>query len=295
MTIKKSHKNKAIIIGASMAGLLAARICANHFEEVILLEKDKIFPEMKQRRGVPQGYQLHILLSKGLENVSELFPGIISILKTKGAISGDFGQHLKWYSGNDFRPQCETGLETIMMSRPLLENTIRVQLLKKKNITLIDQTNFKGFIKRGNRITGVETERGIFNADLVIDARGFASRLLADLSKLGYPKPEVEKVKVNVKYTSCIFPRDAHFQTMLNIDARPPLNSKHGTAQPIENDKMIVMLQGRSNDDAPDDIESFKQYTKALENPMIYDEIKDLSPLTELYSYHIPLRSMDTF
>jgi flavin-dependent dehydrogenase len=60
-----NQKGKAVIIGASMAGQLAARILADHFDEVILLERD-IFPEPGLiRKGVPQGRHTHVLLQAG--------------------------------------------------------------------------------------------------------------------------------------------------------------------------------------------------------------------------------------
>ncbi len=282
------QKKKAIIIGSSMAGLLAARVCANHFEEVLVLEKDKIQPHKAHRKGVPQDQQLHILLSRGLETISRLFPGIQEELEAQGAIAGDIGQLLQWYSEGDFRPQCQTGEHTIMMSRPLLELTIRKTLLQRSNVHLQDQTRVIALLGSQELITGVETKAGYLTADLVIDATGVGSRMLSQLSTMGVQLPPVEEVKVNVKYTSFLFPREESFKSLININSKPPFNSKHGTIQPIEGGKMIAMVQGRSNDIAPTSIDTFKQYTSALEHPLIYEKIKDLVPLSEGASYHIP-------
>ena len=56
---------------------------------------------------------------------------------------------------------------------------------------------------------------------------------------------------------------------MINTNSNPPMNPKHGTIQPIENGKMVAMVQGRKNDQAPHDIESFKAYTRELETAEI--------------------------
>ena len=45
----------AIVIGASVAGLLAARTLADHVDHVTLLERDAFPPLGDGRRGVPQG------------------------------------------------------------------------------------------------------------------------------------------------------------------------------------------------------------------------------------------------
>ena len=50
-SIKHMKQQKVIVIGASMAGLLAARICAQHFSEVLILEKDAINPEIDHRKS----------------------------------------------------------------------------------------------------------------------------------------------------------------------------------------------------------------------------------------------------
>lgn len=282
------QKKKAIILGSSMAGLLAARVCANHFEEVLILEKDKIQNHKAHRKGVPQDQQLHILLSRGFQAIIRLFPGIQEDLEAQGAIAGDIGQLLQWYSEGDFRPQCNTGEQTIMMSRPLLEMTVRKILLQQPNVQLQDQTRVIALLGSEESITGVETKDGYVNADLVIDATGVGSRLLSQLSAMDIELPPVEEVKVNVKYTSFLFPREDNFKSLININSKPPFNSKHGTIQPIEEGKMIAMVQGRTNDKAPTSIETFKQYTAALEHPLIYEKIKDLEPLSEGASYHIP-------
>lgn len=271
-----------------MAGLLAARVCANHFEEVLILEKDKIEPHKAHRKGVPQDQQIHVLLSRGLQTISRLFPGIQEELEAQGAIAGDIGQLLQWYSEGGFRPQCETGEHTIMMSRPLLELTVRKRLLQRSNVQLQDQTRVIALLGSQALITGVETQNGYLTADLVVDASGVGSRMLSHLSAMGVALPPIEEVKVNVKYSSFLFPREESFKSLININSKPPFNSKHGTIQPIEGGRMIAMVQGRSNDKAPNSIETFKQYTSALEHPLIYEKIKDLVPLSEGASYHIP-------
>ena len=50
---------RAIVIGASIAGLAAARVLSDHFREVILIERDELDTSKEPRRGVPQGRHTH--------------------------------------------------------------------------------------------------------------------------------------------------------------------------------------------------------------------------------------------
>src|SRR6516162_1459312 len=52
----------ALVIGGSMAGLATARVLADHFERVTLVERDELPDSVEHRKGVPQGRHLHGLL-----------------------------------------------------------------------------------------------------------------------------------------------------------------------------------------------------------------------------------------
>jgi 2-polyprenyl-6-methoxyphenol hydroxylase-like FAD-dependent oxidoreductase len=49
----------AIVIGASMGGLLAARAVAEHYDRVTVIERDELPEAPEPRKGVPQGRHLH--------------------------------------------------------------------------------------------------------------------------------------------------------------------------------------------------------------------------------------------
>ena len=44
----------AVVLGGSLAGLLAARVLADHFEHVTLIERDAYPETTETRRGIPQ-------------------------------------------------------------------------------------------------------------------------------------------------------------------------------------------------------------------------------------------------
>lgn len=48
----------AIVFGASLAGLLTARVLAEFYKQVTVVERDALPPVGQQRKGVPQGRHL---------------------------------------------------------------------------------------------------------------------------------------------------------------------------------------------------------------------------------------------
>lgn len=66
----------AIVIGGSIAGLLSARVLADYFDQVTIVERDNFPSKPVPRPGVPQSQQLHVLLTQGLRIMEQLFPGL---------------------------------------------------------------------------------------------------------------------------------------------------------------------------------------------------------------------------
>jgi choline dehydrogenase-like flavoprotein len=66
MTSAVTHPfDQAIVVGASMAGLWTARVLADHFRQVTVLERDRLPDGAAPRPGVPQGRHVHVLLQRG--------------------------------------------------------------------------------------------------------------------------------------------------------------------------------------------------------------------------------------
>ena len=84
---------RAIVIGASLAGLLAARVLAGHYDEILLLERDRLSDEDSPRKGIPHAIHPHGLLARGREVLEQLFPGLTEALLARGATAGDAGSH----------------------------------------------------------------------------------------------------------------------------------------------------------------------------------------------------------
>src|SRR5262245_55527804 len=76
---------QAVVLGASVGGLLAARVLSEHFERVIVLERDALTDGLAPRKGVPHARHTHGLLTGGLRVLEDLFPGIKEALVARGA------------------------------------------------------------------------------------------------------------------------------------------------------------------------------------------------------------------
>jgi len=77
---------QAVVVGAGMAGLTAARALADFFERVIVLENDAVPQEATHRPGTPQARHIHGLLAGGLQALSRLFPDFERSLSEAGAV-----------------------------------------------------------------------------------------------------------------------------------------------------------------------------------------------------------------
>ncbi|MBV8811217.1 MAG: hypothetical protein JO033_21320, partial [Acidobacteriaceae bacterium] len=125
VTYKIPNEERAVVIGASMAGLLTARVLAERYDKVIVLERDELPTSVENRRGVPQGLHTHGLLAGGREALEQLFPGISAECVSNGAISGDILRDSRWFLEGGCHARFASGLDGLLMSRPLLESIVR--------------------------------------------------------------------------------------------------------------------------------------------------------------------------
>jgi 2-polyprenyl-6-methoxyphenol hydroxylase-like FAD-dependent oxidoreductase len=160
MTRSTSTNAHAIVLGASMAGLLTARVLSEHFDRVTLIERDPVANHPEARKGQPQTRHLHGLLASGLELMSRYYPDLVAALEAGGAIVGDFGENMRWHTYGGYRQRFTLGSKAALMSRPFLEYLIRVRTLAQANITLIDNCAVRRLMTTIDltRIVGVEVE-----------------------------------------------------------------------------------------------------------------------------------------
>jgi 2-polyprenyl-6-methoxyphenol hydroxylase-like FAD-dependent oxidoreductase len=275
-------------MGASLAGLLAARVLVDAFDDVVVVDRDTLPEGPEPRRGVPQGRHVHALLARGLQAFDELLPGLSRDLIARGALRFDPAADGHYHLDRDrllaVRP---SGMEAILLSRPLLEDEVRRRVLAFTRVRAVPGVAAEPVLE-GDRVIGVRLDgddrTGEFlAADLVIDATGRGSRTPAWLERHGLPRPAESTVDVGIVYTSYVFPRrpdDVGGLPLVLTSARPE-QPRLVIALAVEGDRWLVNAIGYRGDRAPADLAGFRAFLDTTDGPEIAALARSREPLDE--------------
>jgi 2-polyprenyl-6-methoxyphenol hydroxylase-like FAD-dependent oxidoreductase len=294
----RQGQGKAIVLGASVAGLVAARVLGEHFEQVVVLERDPLPGDLQPRKGTPQARQSHGLLAGGLQALEGLFPGLSDELLSRGAERGDLLEETTWHVAGGRHVQFRSGLVGLTVSRPLLEEVIRRRVAALANVSIRDQMSVERLLPDAtrHRILGVElNDRGrdrresLF-ADLIVDATGRGSRMPQWLADMGFPRPQEDRVEVNLAYATQLFRRrpgdfDGQMATIITPDAP---RKRFAVALAIEENRWSVTLGGMFGDHPPTDEPGLREFASQLPTQTMYDFIRHAEPLSEVSVYRVP-------
>jgi len=282
---------KAIVIGGSIAGLLAARVLSDHFEEVILIERDRYTDDDQVRNGTPQANHIHLLLVKGKEILQDFFPDLERELIENGANKIDFLNDGRFCLPSGWAQRFESGVITFTCTRTLLENTIRHQVQKILKIKILDNKAISSFIlENANKISLKTIANEKIHADLIVDCTGRNTRTPDWLENIGYPKLTDTRVDSFVGYATrrYIPPKNVERKwKMLSILSNPTTNPRLGAIYPIEDGKWLVFLSGIGKVYPPTEEKGFLEFAKSLESEELYDAMKDAIPDSEIYGYRV--------
>lgn len=289
----------ALVIGGSMAGLMAARVLSTHFERVTLIERDTFADTPTARKGVPQGRHLHGLLKRGKDILEELFPGLSTTLMNAGAVSCEFGHDVYWHHFGGWKMDCGEGrgISSIFLTRPLLELEVRRRVLALGNVRIMDGHEVKGLTSAGRRVMGALVrphgggDETNVAADLVADASGRGSSILRWLDAIGRSRPEESTVKVKVGYTSRIWrrpPEGTYPWKALYVIGGPAERHRLGAVMPIEGERWISVVAGQLEDYPPDDEEGMLAFARGLPVPDLANALSRAEPLSEISTYRFP-------
>lgn len=292
---------RAVVIGASMAGLLAARTLSDQFDEVWLLERDKLPDGAAPRKGTPHAGHAHGLLARGRQVMEELFPGLCAALVAQGALMGDLGQDASFIAGGRRFLRGPTGLVGLGVSRIRLEAEIRRRVLALPGVRLRGEVDVTGLAWSATRdvVTGVHlTTRGsadgaeFLAAELVVDASGRASRLPAWLQEQGYDAPPEERVGegASVGYATACFERDPAVHEGAVICSVTPALPIGGVLLPQEGDtpgraRWVMTLGGYGADQPAPTRESMLAHVRRLGCAEMLDVLQHARPIGEPARY----------
>ncbi|MGY1828108.1 FAD-dependent oxidoreductase [Blastococcus sp. SYSU DS0541] len=266
----------AIVLGAGMAGLVHAVPLARRFRRVTLVERDRLPDGREDRRGVPQGQHIHLLVPGGLSRLEELLPGIVDDLTAAGAHVIE-APEWRFHMGGGRLDLTGTDFRITGATRPLIEGVVRDRVRALAGVEVLDGWAARGLAADAERtrVTGVRlrsqadpAEERTLDADLVVDTTGRGSASPRWLAELGYPPPAEERLKVDVHYTTRVFRRDP---AVLDGDRNvlvdvPPDGRRGGAALAVEGGKWIVTLIGMLGERPPADLPGFADYAAGLWN-----------------------------
>lgn len=291
-----------IVIGGSIAGLLAGRILTNHFETVTIVERDFLPQSSTLRPGVPQARQLHVLLKQGQDILEQFFPGLQDEILAAGAHLIDLAADLAWLTPAGWGVRFASDLTMISCSRSLLEWYIRQRVSALPQISFLQGYEVKGLLSNQDNtgVVGVlvnsrhRSERETTNpkqflsADLVVDASGRGSMAPQWLDRLGYTTPQKTTVNAHLGYASRICQLPSDFQSdwrALYLQPDPPNTIRGGAFYPLEENRWMVTLWGSDRDYPPTDEAGFLEFALSLPSPLLSEAIAAAKPLSPIYGY----------
>jgi 2-polyprenyl-6-methoxyphenol hydroxylase-like FAD-dependent oxidoreductase len=286
--------NHAVVLGASMAGLLAARALSESFDAVTVVERDPLPDIGIPRRGVPQGRHLHGLLARGAQVLEELFPGILDELIVDGAhyVDGqdlskthyEVGGHLLVRTGS------APSFSAYLATRPFLEDHVRTRLRALPNVTLLDEHDIVDLTSSPDRhrVTGTRVvdrrtrEELTLRTDLVIDATGRGARTPAWLDALGYQRPDEDHVMVELTYVSQLLSMkpDALHELGFIVGAVPGRPRGLGILH-SENDTWMFTVFGLAGHGPHPDLRSMCEFVEDCAPPRLLAAIAAAEPIGE--------------
>ncbi|WFE28253.1 FAD-dependent oxidoreductase [Solwaraspora sp. WMMD791] len=291
--------SRAVVLGAGIAGLVTARVLADRYAQVVVVERNTVVGVTGPRAGVPQGHHAHALLARGQEVMERLFPGMQADLTADGVLSGDLSGDLRWYLRGRALQQSHSRLTSVSANRPTLEACVRRRVVEMPDVLVRERTVVQGLATTSDhsRVTGVRVvgdEPGAtpetIDADLVVDATGRGSRTPVWLEQFGYQRPAEDKVRIDLAYVSQYFRlRTDPFGTDLAINSVPhPGNTRGAFFGKFPDDVALLSLTGLLGDHPPRDPDGFLAFARSLPVPDVYDGLRDAEPLTEPVTFTFP-------
>ncbi|MEU6290361.1 FAD-dependent monooxygenase [Streptomyces sp. NPDC046988] len=243
---------RAVVLGGSIAGLLAARILHEHADEVIILEPDGTCPQPSS--GAPQRTQLHALLARGHDQLERYFPGLTQQLVADGARLGT-GRQVQFYVDGRLKAPLPHA-RMIGATRTFIEEHIRGRVLALDNVRLL-AGQAQGLRIRAERVYAVPYrdtdtgQAGELPADFVVDAMGRSSRLSHWLEQQGWPAPRTERMHISLGYATARFHRGAELPDTVIAHATPgpannylPARCEPGALTAVEDQRWDVVIAG---------------------------------------------------
>ena len=289
----------AIVIGASMAGLLAARVLADSYDRVTVLDRDALPAGLDaHRRAVPQGRHAHGLQPGGQQAIEQLLPGFTQQATQAGAPLWRPGIDMRFDVGTGFVTKVAAGRPSTFASRPLLEGLVRRRVAAIANVRLREQTTVVSLLHHGGRVSGVTLREGgsgnpqrDLRADLVVAATGRGARVPAWLEEMGYERPAEDRVDVDIMYaTRKMRLRPGALGHEKIVLVTPQSGKPRSMAMLLEEHGIWkVTLNGYGEAHRPPtDPQGWMAFAMSVADPEVGAELAQAEPVGEIVSFGYP-------
>ncbi|MER6212223.1 NAD(P)-binding protein [Streptomyces sp. NPDC001642] len=289
---------RAVVVGAGLAGLTAARALANFMDHVTVIERDWVPSGPGRRPGVPQARHTHTLAPAAHQGLELLFPGIGQDLAGAGAVRLTVPQDLLVLGPAGWLPRFDAGLSLLSAGRDLIDAAVRTRLRTDPKVTFLPGHEAVGL--RGGRhdtVTGVwvrareraaadgKGARRLLPAEFVVDASGRGSHAPRWLAELGYPAPPQTLAAAPAAFATAAFaPPVGHVADWksLLVTAAPGL-PRQGVLHPVEGGRWSVTLTLPGAARPPAGHPALLHAARTLRHPLLHDLLTAASPLGPVY------------
>jgi 2-polyprenyl-6-methoxyphenol hydroxylase-like FAD-dependent oxidoreductase len=296
----------AVVMGGSIAGLLAARVLADHAEQVVIVERDELRDSTAARAGVPQSAQVHNLLPGGRVQLDRWFEGFSKEALAEGAMLATPDTFRAYYNGRLKVRTTET--ELLVSSRPFIESLIRRRTTALPNVGAV-AGRAVGVEFSDDRVVGVRYENSdgttaVQDADFVVDAMGRSSRLGDWLERQGWAKPPMQRMNIDLNYTTGYFRRTSSSPDVVTgiaiweVDTLPE-GLAPAAISAVEGDRWMIMFGGYGDTKPGRTPEEFRRICAGLPDmfrPGVEDELLgDIVGYTQADSRRRDFHLLDRF
>ncbi|WP_030785433.1 FAD-dependent oxidoreductase [Streptomyces sp. NRRL S-920] len=295
---------RAVVIGGGYAGLVTARVLADHFDEVLVLERDPLRSDTGVHPHVPQGYHAHALLARGGDALEGLFPGLRAELADVGAPVLDYGERMSFLLPTGYAPTDPVGVSIQTFTRDELERRLRQRVSALEAVRLLAATHCETVTASApGRLDRVRyrthdasrphdaAESVEVTADLVVDASGRSTSVDRWLADAELPVSAKNVVKAKITYTSACYerpPRDQRdFDVAYQMTFAPGV-PRGGVVLAVEHHRWMCSLFGFDQHVPPTDDEGYLDFAHSLGNSRLAEQIKRGARRGEIHRYTNP-------
>ncbi|MEO3760832.1 FAD-binding oxidoreductase [Mycobacterium sp. B14F4] len=298
--VRRRGRGTAVIVGGSIAGIAAAKVCSEIFERVIVLEKDDPHRRREGRPGAAQGWHLHHLLTAGRIELERIFPGIIDDMVREGAFDVDMAAEYRIRLGGAWKKPGTGDIQIVCAGRPLLEWCVRRRLDDEPRISFRYESEVADLVydRHANSVVGVAVERDgeleVVPAEFVVDASGKNTRIPEFLQRNGIGAPEVEQDIINCFYSTMqhkVPPeRQWRDKVMMICYAYRPYEDTYAAQYYTDSSRTILStsLVAYNCYSPPRTAQEFRAFADLMPSPVVGENIDGLEPASPIYNFRYP-------